>query len=112
MKNYELQNSVEVLNKIYVQDMAPLKAYFWKKLIKKVDAALVAVEELRVDLVKKNSKDGQKVDEDKMELFLKSYESILGAENELTVTKLPLVELEGLKLSPKDLDILSWLLED
>lgn len=107
-----ITNSLDAVRVIVSAKMPCTKSYALAKLVKAMDAELAAFEEVKNNAILKFSSDGNKVDDDKIELFVAEVNELLKVDIELPDVSLSAQDLEDSKveISASDILRLDWLL--
>lgn len=113
----QIRDGQTALFKILSNPMDIKLAYRMQKIAGQLETEIRTVEKLRIDLVKKHGKQDEKtgnylVPPDKMEALQKEYDGLLDVKVETNIQKIPFECLEGLKLSPLDMNAIIAFLEE
>ena len=112
----EIKESEGALQKVLSSPLDVRLAYSLGKLIKKLNEELQNIETIRIKLVDQygvTSENGSKqVQPDKFTEFYRDYNEALKIEVEFDINKLPLEKLGEVKLSPIEINTISFLIEE
>ncbi len=105
-----LTNSVQSLQELTSLKFKASVAFQLVKLVKSIETELKSYEEVRVSTIKKYSTDGETVDEDKIQEFIKEITELSGKEVEIYDYSLLQSDLSDKEVSAKQLIQLEWLI--
>ena len=112
----EVKVSEEAIKKILNSPLDVKTAYFLGKTVKKFNEELQNIEAIRVKLVEQYGEVGEngskQVQPDKFRDFYKDYNEALKIEVEFDIGKISLDKLESIKLTPIEINAISFLIEE
>jgi hypothetical protein len=109
IKVSDVTNAVSALNELNNEKLPFKLSLKVARIISELDVVLKTFQDNRNKLIKELSTDGQKVDEDKVEVFTESMQAILSEDVELNFNPVLYSELEaidGLTITPANLSVL------
>ena len=113
-------NASPVLQKINTTDLAITVSLQLSKLRAELGLALEAAEKRRLEIFNKyavlsdpkNKKSKKKIPKQHREKFNEFVDKLGKEEVEIEVIKMPLIDLEGVKISTLEVDLIDWLIEE
>lgn len=108
----KLVSSIEAVKELATLKFKAKQAFQLSKLIKSAQSELETYEATRVATIKKYASDGQKVDEDKIPLFVQEITDLLAKQVDIYDCKVSLSDLEEFEISAGNLVLLDWLVQD
>lgn len=122
MKLKDLVTSIESINKLNAEKLPVSAGYKLSVFFKKVNPELTAWETARKELIeelgtKKLDEDGKETDkyefaEDKVKEFNDKIEELLNQEVNIEIPEITIADLGDIKIEPKYLMALDWLIKD
>jgi hypothetical protein len=112
----QIKDGQATLLKILSNPMDVKLAYRMQKIAGQLETEILSIEKARIELVKKHGQLDEKtgnysVPPNKMDALQKDYDGLMDVKVETNIQKIPFVCLEGLKLSPLEINSISVFLE-
>lgn len=110
--NGTIYESQGALNKLSNADLPIKTAYAVKKNVDAIKKQIAFINDRRNELIRKYGKDDKIDTEDKEAVakFVNDFNEVLGIEEEIEINTIDVEQLEDVKLSASDLDVLAFML--
>ena len=106
-----ITNSIEALKEIAALNLKAKHSFQVARLIKSAQGELESYDTARIATIKKFSSDGQKVDDDKVPVFISEINELLEKEVELSDCVITEADLQDFSLKAATILQLEWLIK-